>query len=256
MFLQKLRVRVSVMHNILIVMRREWSAYFYTPIAALYLIIFLALSAALTFYVGGFYEREIADLEPFFQFHPWIYLILVPAIGMRLWSEEYRSGSAELLLTLPLSTFEVVLGKYLAALGLIGLGLALSFPIWITVNVLGDPDNGVIVGGYLGSWLMAGGFLAISTAASAATSNQVVAFIASSSICFALLMAGMPLVLGPIGQVLPQVVVDAISQSSFLVHYSAMARGILDLKSGVYFVGLISLMLVGNWALIEFRKAP
>jgi len=244
------------MHNVLIVMRREWLAYFHTPIAPIYLIIFLVLSTALTFYVGGFYEREIADLEPFFQFHPWIYLFLVPAIGMRLWSEEYRSGSAELLLTLPLSTWEVVLGKYLAALGLIGLGLALSFPIWITVNVLGDPDNGVIVGAYLGSWLMAGGFLAISAAASATTSNQVVAFIASATLCFALLMAGMPLVLDPMGQVLPQSMVDVISQTSLLIHYSAMARGILDFKSGVYFVGLITLMLISNWALIEFRKAP
>jgi len=244
------------MHKIITVMRREWLAYFYTPIAALYLIIFLVLSISLTFYVGGFYEREIADLEPFFQFHPWIYLFLVPAIGMRLWSEEYRSGSAELLLTLPLSTWEVVLGKYLAALGVIGLGLALSFPIWITVNVLGEPDNGVILGGYLGSWLMAGAFLAISAAASAATANQVVAFIASSSICFALLMAGMPLVLDPLGQVLPQSMVDAISQTSFLIHYSAMARGILDAKSLLYFAGLIILVLLSNWALIEFRKAP
>ncbi len=238
-----------------VMIKKEWMAYFYTPIAPLFLIIFLVLSSALTFYVGGFYEREIADLEPFFQFHPWIYLFLVPAIGMRLWSEEYRSGSAELLLTLPLSTWEVVLGKYLAALGLIGLGLLLSFPIWITVNVLGDPDNGVILGAYLGSLLMAGAFLAISAAISATTSNQVVAFIGSCAICFVFLMSGMPLVLDPVGQIFPQSWVDVISQMSFLVHYSAMARGILDLKSLVYFLGLIGVLLTGNWAMIELRKA-
>lgn len=243
------------MHKTLIMIKKEWQAYFLTPIAPLFLIIFLVLSSTLTFYVGGFYEREIADLESFFQFHPWIYLFLVPAIGMRLWSEEYRSGSAELLLTLPLSTWEVVWGKYLAALGLIGLGLALSFPIWITVNVLGHPDNGVIVGAYFGSWLLAGVFLAISAAVSATTSNQVVAFIASCAICFVFLMSGMPLVLEPMGQVLPQSLVDAISQTSFLVHYSAMARGLLDLKSLVYFLGLIGVLLTGNWTMIELRKA-
>ena len=243
------------MNKTLIVMKKEWSAYFLTPMAPLFLIIFLVLSSALTFYAGGFYEREIADLEPFFQFHPWIYLFLVPAIGMRLWSEEFRSGSAELLLTLPLSTLEVVLGKYFAALGLVGLGLFLSFPLWITVNVLGDPDNGVIAGAYVASWLMAGTFLAISTAASAATSNQVIAFIASATICFVFLMAGMPLVLEPMGEILPQKSVDLISQMSFLVHYSAMARGVLDVQSLLYFLGLIGVMLTGNWALIELRKA-
>lgn len=243
------------MYKTSVVIKREWMAYFLTPIAHLFLIIFLVLSSTLTFYVGGFYEREIADLEPFFQFHPWIYLFLVPAIGMRLWSEEYRSGSAELLLTLPLSTWEVVLGKYLAALGLIGLGLFLSFPIWLTVNVLGEPDNGVIIGAYFASLLMAGAFLAISAAISASTSNQVVAFIGSCAICFVFLMSGMPLVLEPMGQILPQAWVDVIGQLSFLVHYSAMARGILDLKSLAYFLGLIAVLLAGNWMMIELRKA-
>ena len=157
------------------VMRRELSGYFQTPVAWVFIVIFLVMAAVFTFYIGNFYERGSSDLDPFFQFHPWLYLFLVPAIAMRLWAEERRAGTIELLLTLPLTTWQAVLGKFLAAWFFIGLALLLTFPVWLTVNYLGNPDNGVIVAGYIGSWLMAGGFLAIGSCMSAITRNQVVA---------------------------------------------------------------------------------
>ncbi len=175
--------------------RRELRSYFATPLAYVFIVIFLVLTGLFTFYLGGFYERGQADLAPFFNFHPWLYLFLVPAIAMRLWAEERKSGSIELLLTLPVTLWQAVLGKFLAAWLFIAVALALTFPIWITVNYLGDPDNGVIVAGYIGSLLMAGGFLAIGSCISAATRNQVVAFILTVVICFLFMLAGFPLVL-------------------------------------------------------------
>ena len=132
------------MQGVGIVLRRELASYFATPIAYVFILIFLVLSGVFTFYMGSFYEREQADLNAFFNFHPWLYLFLVPAISMRLWSEERKSGSIELLLTLPLTRFDAVLGKFLAAWLFAGLALLLTFPMWITVNMLGEPDNGVI----------------------------------------------------------------------------------------------------------------
>jgi len=178
------------------VFRRELASYFATPVAYVFIVIFLVLAGAMTFYYGEFYERGRADLQPFFGFHPWLYLFLVPAIAMRLWAEERKSGTIELLLTLPITMWQAVLAKFLAAWAFVAIALALTFPIWFTVNYLGDPDNGVIVASYLGSLLMAGAFLAIGSCLSAATRNQVVAFILTVVICFLLLMAGFPLVLG------------------------------------------------------------
>ena len=149
------------MRNTGIIFRRELSAYFATPVAYVFIVMFLILAGAFTFYLGNFYERGQADLEPFFTFHPWLYLFLVPAVSMRLWAEERKSGSIELLMTLPVTVFEAVLGKFLAAWCFCALALALTFPIWITVNVLGDPDNGTILAAYVGSLLMAGAFLAV-----------------------------------------------------------------------------------------------
>jgi ABC-2 type transport system permease protein len=234
---------------------KEFSAYFQTPIATFFLVIFSVLSVSLTFFLGDFFEREIADLRPFFQFHPWIYLFLVPAVGMRLWAEEYRSGSAELLLTLPVTTGQVVLGKFLAGWVFLGLALLMTVPLWISVNVLGDPDNGVIVAGYMGSWLVSGAFLAISAAVSATTQNQVIAFIVSALICFVLLMAGWPLVLEPLASIAPQWLIDSISRLSVLVHYTAMVRGVLDVRDLVYFFGLMVTALAMNWVVIETKKA-
>lgn len=163
------------MRNVVIIFRRELASYFATPLALVFIVIFLVLAGALAFQLGGFYERSQADLAPFFNFHPWLYLFLIPALSMRLWAEERKSGSIELLMTLPVTPWQAVLGKFLAAWCVAAIALALTFPIWITVNYLGDPDNGAILAAYVGSLLMAGGFLAIGSCLSAATRNQVIA---------------------------------------------------------------------------------
>jgi len=241
--------------NVLVVMRRELASYFATPVAYVFIVIFLIMSAAFTFHLGGFYEREIADLEPFFRFHPWLYLFLVPAVGMRLWAEERKYGTIELLLTLPITATEAVIGKFLAAWLFVGLALALTFPIWITVNVLGDPDNGVIVAGYIGSWLMAGGFLAISACLSATTRNQVVAFILSVVVCFGFLLSGLPIILDLFRGWLPQALVDGIANLSFLMHFDSISRGVIDLRNIIYFVLVIGFWLLANRIVLEIRKA-
>jgi ABC-2 type transport system permease protein len=241
--------------NLGVVLRRELVSYFATPVAYVFIVIFLVMAGAFTFYLGNFYEREIADLQSFFQFHPWLYLFLVPAIGMRLWAEERRYGTVELLLTLPITAGEAVVGKFLAAWLFVGLALALTFPIWITVNILGDPDNGVIVTGYLGSWLMAGGFLAISACLSAVTRNQVVAFIVAVVVCFGFLLSGLPMVLDVFRGWLPQVVVDAIADLSFLSHYNSISRGVVDVRDLVYFALVIGFWLFANRIVVEIKKA-
>ena len=186
---------MSSLRNIWIIAKREFAAYFATPLATVFLIIFVALTGAFAFYVGGFFERGQADLVAVLHYHPWLYLLLVPAVAMRLWAEERKSGTIELLMTLPISPWEAILGKFLAAWAFIGVALLLTFPMWITVNVLGNPDNGVIFAGYLGSFLMAGAFLAIGSCISALTKNQVIAFIVAAAICFLLVMSGLELVL-------------------------------------------------------------
>jgi ABC-2 type transport system permease protein len=231
------------MDVIRIIAGRELRSYFATPLAYVFIVIFLALMGAFTFYLGGFYERGQADLQPFFSFHPWLYLFLVPAIAMRLWSEERKSGSIELLMTLPVTVWQAVVGKFLAAWTFTTVALALTFPIWITVNYLGNPDNGVILAGYLGSLLMAGGFLAIGSCISAANRNQVVAFIITVVICFLFLLAGFPLVL------------DAISGISFLTHFQAISKGVLEVRDVLYFLFLIAVWLYATVVVIELKKA-
>ena len=177
------------MRNVGIIMRRELASYFATPLAYVFILIFLALANAFTFYLGGFFERGQADLQVFFYWHPWLYLFLIPAVSMRLWAEERKSGSIELLMTQPVTLWEAVLGKYFAAWLFAGLALALTFPIWITVNYLGNPDNGTILAAYIGSLLLAGGYLAVGSCMSAVTNNQVIAFILGVVACFVLLPA-------------------------------------------------------------------
>ncbi len=235
--------------------RRELQSYFATPVAYVFIVIFLILSGALTFYFGGFYERGQADLSSFFVYHPWLYLFLVPAIAMRLWAEERKSGTIELLLTLPITMFQAVLAKFLAAWAFVGIALALTFPVWITVNYLGDPDNGVIFTGYVGSFLMAGAFLAIGSCLSAATRNQVVAFILTVVACFLLLLAGFPLVLGFFQTILPQGVVDAISGLSLYAHFDAISKGVLDLRDLIYFLLTIGAWLYATAVVIDLKKA-
>src|SRR5271168_5654877 len=237
------------------VFKREFAAYFATPLAYVFIVIFLFAMGSFTFYIGHFYDNGVVDLAIFFGYHPWLYLFLVPAISMRLWAEERRTGTMELLLTLPVPLWATVLGKYLAAWAFAGVALALTFPIWLTVNYLGSPDNGAILAAYLGSLLMAGGFLSIGMCLSAATRNQVVAFITAALVGFVFLLAGFPLVLEFVRGVLPQPVVDAIASLSFFTHFEAISKGVIDLRDLVYFAALISFWLGATAVVLDMKKA-
>ena len=236
------------------VFRREFAAYFATPIAFVFLVIFLFSMGVFTFYVGHFYDNGVADLSLFFDYHPWLYLFLIPALAMRLWAEEKRSGSIELLLTLPIPVWATVLGKFLAAWVFAGLALALTFPIWITVNYLGHPDNGVILASYVGSFLMAGAYLSIGAAISSATSNQVIAFVISVVVCFLFTVAGAPVVADAFQGWAPVALVDAVVSFSFLTHFSAITAGVIDLRDLVFFLSLIALFLFANVLIVDSSK--
>ncbi len=237
------------------VVRRELAGYFATPVAYVFIVIFLMLAGAFTFYLGGFYERGQADLRPFFDFHPWLYLFLMPAIAMRLWAEERKTGTIELLMSLPISPLQAVLGKFLAAWVFAGIALALTFPIWITVNYLGDPDNGAIIAAYIGSFLMAGSFLAIGACISALTRNQVIAFVVSVVACFAFLLAGFPLVLDLFSGWAPQFIVDGIASLSFLTHFADISRGVIELRDLAYFALVIGTFLFANTIVLRWKRA-
>jgi len=238
-----------------VIAKREFAAYFSTPLAGVFLIVFMALTGAFAFYIGNFFERGQADLYPFFAYHPWLYLLLVPAVAMRLWAEERKTGTIELLMTLPISPWAAVLGKFFAAWAFIGVALALTFPIWITVNLLGDPDNGVILTGYLGSFLMAGAFLAIGAFISALTKNQVVAFILAAMVCFLFLMSGVDLVQNALRSWAPGFIADAVASMSFLSHYQEIARGVIAAPSVILFVSLIVFFLFANVIAVGEKKA-
>ncbi|OGT29487.1 MAG: ABC transporter permease [Gammaproteobacteria bacterium RBG_16_51_14] len=241
--------------NILAIFKREFRGYFVTPVAYVFIAIFLFLNGLFTFYLGAFYESNQADLEPFFRFHPWLYLFLIPAIAMRLWSEERKTGTIELLMTLPITTAEAVVGKYLAAWCFTGVALVLTFPIWLTVNYLGNPDNTVILASYIGSMIMAGGFLAIGSCISALTKNQVIAFVISVVICFLFILSGFPMVLDLFRNWAPQAITDAIASFSFLTHFSSIKKGVIDIRDIIYFAALISFWLYANVVVIDARKA-
>ncbi len=237
------------------VFKRELAAYFATPLATVFIVIFLFAMGAFTFYLGGFYESGQANLGIFFSFHPWLYLFLIPAIAMRLWAEERKSGTLELLLTLPIPLSASVIGKFLAAWVFAGLALILTFPIWLTVNYLGEPDNGVILASYVGSWLMAGGYLAIGSAVSAGTSNQVIAFVVAVVLSFLFTIAGAPLVIDVLSNLLPTELLGTISSFSFLTHFNAITAGVIDLRDIVFFGTLIAFFLFVTAVLIDLRKA-
>jgi ABC-2 type transport system permease protein len=243
------------MHGTLTIMKRELRAYFATPLAYIFIVIFLALAGAFTFFLGNFFERGQADLSSFFIFHPWLYLFLVPAIAMRLWAEERRSGTIELLMTLPTTTFSAVLGKFLAAWIFAGIALVLTFPLWLLVNYLGEPDNGVILLSYLGSWAMAGAFIAIGACMSAVTKNQVTAFVLGAAACFLFLMSGVDLVLAAFRPWAPQLVVDTVASFSFITQFGELMKGVVSLASLLFFASLISLCLVVNTLLADLKKA-
>jgi ABC-2 type transport system permease protein len=235
--------------------RRELQTIFASPLAYVFIVIFLALSGSLTFFLGGFLDQGSASLESFFRFHPWLYLMLVPAIGMRLWAEERKTGTVEFLLTLPLSTAEAVIGKFLAAWIFAGIALLLTFPIWITVNYLGTPDNGVILAGYIGSWLMAGGFLAIASCMSALTANQVIAFVLAATVSFIFMMSGLDMVQALFQSWAPDTVLRAVANFSMLSNFQSVTQGVIDLKSLVYFLSLICTGLIVNTAIVDIKKS-
>ncbi len=243
------------MRNVGIIMRRELASYFATPLAYVFILIFLILANAFTFYLGGFFERGQADLQWFFYWHPWLYLFLIPAISMRLWAEERKSGSIELLMTQPVTLWEAVLGKYFAAWIFAALALALTFPMWITVNYLGRPDNGAILAAYLGSLLLAGGYLAIGSCMSALTNNQVIAFILGVVACFVVLLAGFPLVLDAFRGWAPQWLVDAVASLSFLTHFDSIKKGVIDVRDLLYFGMLSAFFLLATSIALDLRKA-
>ncbi len=242
------------MNHVMPIFRRELAGYFATPLAYVFIVIFLFSMGMFTFYLGQFYERGQADLEPFFAFHPWLYLFLIPAVSMRLWAEEQKTGTLELLMTLPVPTWASVAGKFLAAWAFSGIALALTVPIWVTVNMLGNPDNGVILASYLGSLLMAGGYLAIGSAISALTNNQVIAFVVSVVVCFLFTVAGFPLVLDFFSGWAPQALVQTIASFSFLGHFDSITNGVIDLRDVVFFVTLIVLWLAINTLVIEAKR--
>ena len=243
------------MRHVWSISKREFAGYFATPVAAVFLVIFLVLTSVFTFKLGGFYERGQADLRPFFNFIPWLYLFLMPAMAMRLWAEERRLGTVEVLMTLPISVGEAVAGKFLAAWLFSGLALLLTFPIWITVNYLGDPDNGAIFAGYLGSFLMAGGFLAIGACISALTKSQVIAFVLSVVICLGFILSGLPMVQDFFEGWAPQALLDTLSYFSFLTHFDSFSKGVVGLDGMVFFGSLIAFFLFLNTLVLDWRKA-
>ena len=243
------------MTKLSVIFKRELASYFATPLAYVFILIFLVLSGVFTFYLGGFFESGQANLSPFFNFHPWLYLFLVPAIAMRLWAEERKSGTIELLMTLPITRFDAVTGKFLAAWAFAGLALLLTFPMVITVNYLGEPDNGAIITGYIGSWLLAGAYLAIGSCMSALAKNQVIAFILAVSVCFLFIVSGFPMVLDGFSGWAPQWLVDAVASLSFLTRFDAISKGVIDIRDLLYFLTLIAAWLAATAVVIDLKKA-
>lgn len=234
---------------------REFAGYFATPLAFVFIIVFLLANGLATFYLGAYFAMGQADLTSFFMFHPWLYLFFLPAISMRLWAEERRNGSIELLLTLPVPLTAIVLGKFCAAWAFAGLALALTFPIWLTVNYLGQPDNGVILASYIGSLMLAGGYLAIGSCLSALTRNQVIAFVISVVVCFLFTVSGAPLVLELLDGWAPQAVIETIAGFSLLTHFRAITGGVIDMRDIVFFAGLMGVFLTATMIVVDMKKA-
>ncbi len=246
----------SPVANIKTITKRELSAYFASPVAYVFIVIFLLLAGFFTFMAGGFFERNQANLTSFFLWHPWLYLFLVPSVGMRLWSEERRMGTMELLLTMPITAWQAIVGKFIASWAFLALALICTFPIIITVNYLGHPDNGVIFGAYIGSWLMAGAYLAISCMTSALTRNQVISFILSVVICLFLILAGWP----PVTQLLAQFtdkpgLIEAVASFSVMTHFESFQRGIIDTRDVVFYLAVMVFCLFTTSVIIRSHRA-
>lgn len=237
------------------IIKRELAGYFSSPIAYVFIVIFLVLGGFFTFMVGGFLPRGEADLQVFFAWLPWLYLFLVPAVGMRMWSEERRLGTIELLLTLPVAPWQAILAKFLAAWIVIAVALVLTFPIPFTANYLGNPDNGVILAGYLGSLLLAGAYLAVTSATSALTRNQVISFIVSLTLCLFLLLAGWPPVTDLFSDWAGAGLVDIIAGFSVMTHFEAIQRGILDLRDTFYFLSVMVFGLLVTGVILHAQRS-
>ena len=235
--------------------KRELGGYFTSPVAYVFLVIFLLLTGFFTFTVGNFFERGEASLVSFFTWHPWLYLFLVPAAGMRLWSEERRLGTLELLLTMPITTWQAIVGKFLASWLFLGIALALTFPVWITVNWLGSPDNGVIFAGYVGSLMLAGSYLAISCMTSAMTRNQVISFIVSVMLCLFLILAGFTPVTDLLVRWANPAVVQTIASFSVMTHFESFQRGVIDLRDVMFFASLMGFALFTTGVVIRGHRA-
>ena len=242
------------MNTLLTITRREFAGYFSTPLAFVFIIVFLLANGFATFYLGAYFAVGQADLTSFFMFHPWLYLFFLPAISMRLWAEERRNGSIELLLTLPVPLSAIVVGKYLAALGFSTLALMLTFPVWLTVNYLGSPDNGVILASYLGSIMLAGGYLAIGSCLSALTRNQVIAFVISVVACFLFTVSGAPLVLELFQSWAPQALIETLASFSLLTHFRAITTGVIDARDVMFFATLIGVFLTATVIVVDMKK--
>ena len=242
-------------NNVAAIVKRELAAYFNAPVAYVFIVIFLVMLGFFTFHVSRFFEAGQADLRSFFQWHPWVFLFLIPAIAMRLWAEERRLGTLELVLTLPVTTGEVVLGKFLAAWFFIGIALVLTFPLVITTAYLGNPDLGAVACGYIGSFLLAGAFLSVGTMTSSLTRSQVISFILSVVISLFLILAGFQPVTEALSGWVPGWVVTLVADTGFLVHFSAIERGVIDLRDIVYFLSLIFTMLYANALVVQNRRS-
>lgn len=243
------------MKHLWAIFRRELSSYFAGPMAVVFMTVFVLAIGILTFSIGGWFEAEQANLSAFFLFHPWVYLFFLPAMSMRLWAEERRNGSIELLLTLPIALSHIVMGKFLAAWAMAGVALTLTFPIWISVNYLGAPDNGVILASYVGSFLLAGGYLALGSVLSAVTRNQIIAFILTVALSFVLTISGLPMVLETLRLVLPNAIIDGIASISFLVHFRAITNGVIDGRDIVFFTSVIVISLMLTAIIVDVKKA-
>ena len=242
------------MRNILTIANRELGGYFATPVATVFIVIFLILQGTLTFNLGNFFDRGQADLNPFFNFIPWVVLLLVPAITMRLWAEERRLGTIELLLTLPITQGQAVLGKFFAAWLFCAIALSLTFPIVLTVRFLGDPDLGVIASGYLGALLIAGAFLSIGSAMSALTRNQVIAFVLAVAVCFIFAAASYPLVTDFLNRNTPAMA-EIARRLAIVDRYQSFTRGIIAPRDLIFFTTFIGFWLFLTTVLVDQRKA-
>ena len=225
----------------LALIKRELKLYFITPVAYIFTAIFILTSMSLTFYFGSFFSSGVAELSIFFSFIPWVFILFISAVTMKSWSEEKRLGTIELLLTLPIPLWKIVLSKFIATWAFVTFSIVLTFPIWITVNYLGNPDNLIIVGQYLGAILMAGAYISLGIFFSSLTSNQIIAFILSILVSFLFTISGFPLMINFITGVLPIEIVELISSFSFLTHFSSIQTGFFSLKGLFFFISFIAL---------------